>query len=71
VGMTPEEIRRVFDGFGRGKEGTAGESGHGFGLAIARRIVEAHGGTLGVESEPGRGSTFTITLSATKAGPAG
>ena len=36
--------------------------GSGLGLAISRRIVEAHGGQLTVQSEPGRGSTFTFTV---------
>ncbi len=66
VGMTPEDVRMVFGGFGRGSAGTAAEEGHGFGLAISRRIVEAHGGTVTVESEPGRGSTFVVSLPAWK-----
>jgi signal transduction histidine kinase len=56
-GMTPEVLRRVFDsGFTTKKEG------HGHGLAICRRIVENHNGTIRADSEPGRGTTFTLVF---------
>lgn len=62
-GIPPEEVGRLFQDFARGtSKPTAGESSTGLGLAISRRIVEAHGGTIGVQSQPGRGATFTITL---------
>jgi two-component system sensor histidine kinase/response regulator len=66
VGIAPEDLPFIFTDFYRGRSGQAVEKGCGLGLAISRRIVEAHGGSITVESEPGRGSTFTIRLPATK-----
>jgi len=62
VGIPADELPLISGGLYRGAAGTAGETGSGLGLAITRRIVEAHGGTLTVESAVGEGSTFTITL---------
>ena len=56
-GIAPENLGRVFEKFFRGKRG-----GAGLGLAIAREIVEAHGGDIRAESRPGEGATFTFTL---------
>jgi signal transduction histidine kinase len=57
----PKEIRRrIFDKFFRGSE--SGGEGAGLGLSIAREIVLAHGGNIGVESEKGKGSEFYFTL---------
>jgi len=53
--------RRIFDKFFRISE-TSGDEGAGLGLSIAREIVLAHSGTIGVESEPGKGSEFFFTL---------
>jgi signal transduction histidine kinase len=58
AGMTREEAARVFERFYKGTQ----SRGSGLGLAIAHGIVIAHGGTIGVESEPGRGTTITFTL---------
>jgi two-component system, NtrC family, sensor histidine kinase KinB len=65
-GIAPEHLGRVFDRFFR-VPGEAGP-GAGLGLAIAREIVLAHGGAMGVESEPGRGSRFWFELPAAAAG---
>jgi signal transduction histidine kinase len=56
-------LERVFDRFWSTREGTVG--GAGLGLAIAQGIVEANGGAIGVESEPGAGTTFRFTLPVT------
>lgn len=62
VGLTAEEQERVFDPFFRSSAVTGVIPGTGLGLYISKRIVEHHGGTISVESEPGQGSTFTIRL---------
>lgn len=59
-GIQPEELPKVFERFYRGAGKRTG--GAGLGLAIAREVVEAHGGRISVESEPGRGSAFSFTL---------
>lgn len=63
IGISEAELPRVFDDFFRSADPKVRRTkGTGIGLAIVRYIVEAHGGTIGVESTPGRGSTFTIVL---------
>jgi signal transduction histidine kinase len=62
IGIAAEDLPRVFEDFYRAT-GT-GEQGCGLGLPLSRRIIEAHGGTISVTSEPGKGSTFTIRLPA-------
>ena len=63
VGIQPQEQERVFQTFVRGADATLnGVRGVGIGLALVKRIVEAHGGSVKVESEPGRGSTFTLVI---------
>ena len=57
--MDAELLGRVFNPFV-----TTKPDGHGLGLATARKIVVAHGGTIDVQSEPGRGTKFTIRLPA-------
>ena len=62
-GMDEATKSRVFERFYQGDAGLArGHEGMGIGMAIAREMVELHGGALTVESEPGMGSTFTFTL---------
>jgi signal transduction histidine kinase len=68
AGIAPAHLPHLFERFWQAHEQQRG--GAGLGLAIARGIAEAHGGTLGVVSEVGRGSTFTLTLPAAGA-PAG
>ena len=63
AGIAPEDLPRIFDRFFRGVEAPRVTTGTGLGLAIVKRIVEAHGGTVKVESRPGHGSTFRVTLS--------
>ena len=63
VGIKPEEIDKVFERFYRGgDELTRTVKGSGLGLTLVKQIVKAHHGTVHVESEPGRGSTFSIRL---------
>jgi len=62
IGISAEELPHVFDGFYRGKSGQQAAAGHGIGLAVARQIVEAHDGAVSVESAPGKGSTFFVSL---------
>lgn len=63
IGMTPEDRAHAFTPFFRAdRPEVRASSGLGLGLALARRIVEAHGGTLELESELGQGTTVRITL---------
>ena len=63
AGMPADVLPHVFDRFYRGDPARSQQDGEsGLGLAIAKSIVEAHGGTIAATSTPGRGTTFTITL---------
>jgi len=60
TGIPPESLSRIFEPFVQVPHATGG--GAGLGLTISRRIVEAHGGQLTVQSSPGQGSIFTFTV---------
>lgn len=61
-GMSPEELEKIFQPFYQGSQGRRFRQGMGLGLSIARDLIEAHGGRLTVESDPGQGSCFTAWL---------
>jgi two-component system sensor histidine kinase KdpD len=61
-GIDDMELNLIFDKFYRGRDQRYRVQGTGMGLPIAKAIVEAHGGTIGVVSQLGRGSVFTFTL---------
>jgi signal transduction histidine kinase len=63
LGIPAQDLPRLFQKYGRGSvRPTGGERSSGLGLAIVRRMVEAHGGAVSVQSEVGEGSTFTVRL---------
>ena len=63
VGISPEDQLVVFDEFKQvGRHYTNKHEGTGLGLALTKRFVELHGGTLRLQSEPGVGSTFTFSI---------
>jgi signal transduction histidine kinase len=61
VGIPPEELPRIWDRLFRGDQSRS-ERGLGLGLSLVKAIVEAHGGQVAVESAPGRGALFTVSL---------
>jgi len=63
-GIAPEGLPHLFERYYRTGEARERQEGLGLGLYITRKLVEAHGGRIWVESEPGQGSTFSFTLPA-------
>ena len=63
IGIAPEDLVTVFEEFRQVDPSLRREhEGSGLGLALVRRLVELHGGEIAVESQPGKGTTFTVTL---------
>jgi signal transduction histidine kinase len=63
-GIAPEDWDRIFEEFQQSETGVGQREGTGLGLALSKRFVELHGGRIWLESELGRGSTFTFALPA-------
>ena len=62
AGIAARDLPHIFERFYRGTASTAGTSGSGLGLAIVKSIVDAHGGHVAVDSTPGTGTTFDLSL---------
>ena len=63
IGMSQDYLTKIFDAFTRERNTTKSKiTGSGLGMSIVKRYVDLFGGTIDVESEPGKGSTFTVTL---------
>jgi len=70
-GIKPEHLKSIFESFyttKTGKDKSVSNSGAGVGLALCKKVVDAHDGLIAVASEPGKGTTFTITLPKSKSG---
>jgi signal transduction histidine kinase len=61
-GISPEDQARLFQSFERLQQNSSNKPGLGLGLLVCRRLVEAHGGQIWVESKLGEGSTFYFSL---------
>jgi len=63
IGIAPEDQAAVFEEFRQvGRDSTSKHAGTGLGLTLTKKFVELHGGRIWLESEPGKGSTFTFTI---------
>jgi len=69
VGIPAEDHERIFGRFEQGTHAGAKRAGFGVGLWLVRSLVEVHGGTIKVVSQPDKGSTFTVRLPRTPGGP--
>jgi signal transduction histidine kinase len=70
IGMNRRQVRKIFDRFYQADSSLARRAeGTGLGLSIVKFIVDAHKGTVSVDSEPGKGTTFTIKLTAEQSEP--
>ena len=67
VGIEPQDLERIFEEFSQVGDLKAREAGTGLGLALSRRLAEAHGGALRATSEPGAGSRFELSLPESRA----
>ena len=63
IGIAPEDHAAVFEEFKQvGRDYTKKAEGTGLGLTLTKRFIELHGGSIRLDSAPGKGSTFTISL---------
>ncbi|MFM8534329.1 MAG: sensor histidine kinase, partial [Acidimicrobiia bacterium] len=71
IGIEADDKKHIFEPFYRGREAVSQQiQGSGLGLNLVHRIAEAHDGSVSVTSEPGKGSTFTLSLPAVHDRPA-
>jgi signal transduction histidine kinase len=67
MGIAKEQLEKIWQRFYQGDSSRSGGEGLGLGLAMVKQIAELHGGSVSAESEPGRGSTFTVKIPRTQA----
>ncbi len=70
IGMKPEDVPQALQPFVQLESAPRGDPGTGLGLALVKTLVEAHGGTIGIESEPGKGTTVSVRLPQERLAPA-
>jgi signal transduction histidine kinase len=62
IGMATEKVEDILNGKGTSTSGTSGESGYGFGLALVKHLVDSLNGRMSINSQPGKGTSFEITI---------
>jgi signal transduction histidine kinase len=62
IGMATEKVEDILNGKGTSTSGTSGESGYGFGLALVKHLVDSLNGRMNINSQPGKGTSFEITV---------